>query len=280
MAIKASAAITLAQTVDVKKVTRYYLLQSSTLSKPARPTTYPPSDGWDDTEPSYTSGSTNSLYFTDCTELTDGAWEYSEVSLSSAYEAAKQAWNKAAAVETRMTTAEQKITDSAIIATVTQSTEYNTDIERLGSTAEATQKLAEQNATAVQAAQDAADQAQTSANDLVSVTETLQTQITQTVSGLNIVQSSTTDLEGRVKSIESGVHIEGAEIGIYTTNSPFKNKITNDGWVISENNQPIITCAETKLTAPRVQITDALIIGIAAWKPGSDKHLRLLKYGK
>ena len=143
MAVKASATITLAQTVDVKKVTRYYLLQSSTLSKPAKPTTYPPADGWDDTEPSYTSGSTNSLYFTDCTELTDGAWEYSEVSLSSAYEAAKQAWNKAAAVETRMTAAEQKITDSAIIATVTQSTEYNTDIERLGAAAEATQKLAE-----------------------------------------------------------------------------------------------------------------------------------------
>ena len=280
MAVKASATITLAQTVDVKKVTRYYLLQSSTLSKPAKPTTYPPADGWDDTEPSYTSGSTNSLYFTDCTELTDGTWEYSSVSLSSAYEAAKQAWNKAAAVETRMTTAEQKITDSAIIATVTQSTTYAEDIERVANAAETAQNLAERNSVAAQTAQDTADQAQATADNLTTVTETLQTQITQTVSGLSVVQSTTTDLEGRVKTIESGVHIEGAEIGIYTTDSPYKNTITNDGWTISENGTSVITCAETKLTAPRVQITDALIIGILAWKPSSDKHLRLLKYGR
>ena len=280
MAIKASAAITLAQTVDVKKVTRYYLLQSSTLSTPAKPTAYPPTDGWDDTEPSYTSGSTNSLYFTDCTELTDGTWEYSSVSLSSAYEAAKQAWNKAAAVETRVTSVEQKTTDSAIIATVTQSSTYTGDIDRVSNVAETAQSLAERNAVAAQTAQNAADQAQSTANNLATVTETLQTQITQTASGLSIIQNTATDLEGRVKTIESGVHINGAEIGIYTTDSPYKNTITNEGWIISENGTAVITCAETKLTAPRVQVTDALIIGILAWKPGSDKHLRLLKYGR
>lgn len=280
MAIKASATITLAQTVDVKKVTRYYLLQSSTLSTPAKPTTYPPTGGWDDTEPSYTSGSTNSLYFTDCTELTDGTWEYSSVSLSSAYEAAKQAWNKAAAVETRVTSVEQKITDSAIIATVTQSSTYTGDIDRVSNVAETAQSLAERNAVAAQTAQNAADQAQSTADNLATVTETLQTQITQTASGLSIIQNTATDLEGRVKTIESGVHINGAEIGIYTTDSPYKNTITNEGWTISENGTAVITCAETKLTAPRVQVTDALIIGILAWKPGSDKHLRLLKYGR
>ena len=76
------------------------------------------------------------------------------------------------------------------------------------------------------------------------------------------------------------MHIEGAEIGIYTSESPYRNTITNSGWVISENGTPIIECAETKLTAPRVQITDAMIIGGLAWKPGTDKHVRLLKYGR
>ena len=92
---KASAQITLHYVIDVKATYRYYLLQSSTLSAPSKPTEYPPSSDWNDTEPSYTSGSTNSLYFVDCTIFADDSFSYSEVSLSSSYEAAKEAYNKA-----------------------------------------------------------------------------------------------------------------------------------------------------------------------------------------
>ena len=99
MAVKSSATITLSCVVDVYSTTRYYLLQSSTLNKPAKPTTNPPTGGWTDTEPGYTAGSTNSLYFTDLTEFSDGTWAYSSVSLSSSYEAAKAAYNKAAAAQ-------------------------------------------------------------------------------------------------------------------------------------------------------------------------------------
>lgn len=53
------------------------------------------SNTWSDTEPTYQNGATNSLYFVDCTVFSDGTYEYSEVSLSTAYEAAKEAWNKA-----------------------------------------------------------------------------------------------------------------------------------------------------------------------------------------
>ena len=95
MAIKASASITVSSVVDVAAVYRYYLLQSSTLSTPAVPTTNPPGGSWVLAEPSYTSGSTNSLYFTDLTIFSDGTFAYSSVSLSSSYEAAKAAWNKA-----------------------------------------------------------------------------------------------------------------------------------------------------------------------------------------
>lgn len=92
----ASAQICLYRTVDVEGVWRYYKLQASTLATPSVPTTNPPT-GWTDTEPTYTSGSTNSLYFTDLTVLSDGSWSYSPVSLSSSYEAAKEAYNKAVA---------------------------------------------------------------------------------------------------------------------------------------------------------------------------------------
>ena len=90
-----SAIIDLTTVVDVASCTRYYLLQSSTLSPPAKPATKPPTGSWNDTEPTYTSGSTNSLYFCDLTVFSDGTWSYSSVSRSSSYEAAKEAYNRA-----------------------------------------------------------------------------------------------------------------------------------------------------------------------------------------
>ena len=114
MAVKSSATITLSCVVDVCSTTRYYLLQSSTLNKPAKPTTNPPTGGWTDTEPTYTAGSTNSLYFTDLTVFSDGTWAYSLVSLSSAYEAAKAAYNKAAAAQTVASDALETVTGMSV----------------------------------------------------------------------------------------------------------------------------------------------------------------------
>lgn len=109
MAVKAKGQITLSSVVDVKATYRYYLLQSSTLAKPATPTTFPPPSAWDDSEPSYAEGSTNSLYVVDCTVFSDDTFAYSPVSLSSSYEAAKAAYNKAQNAITRISTAEATI---------------------------------------------------------------------------------------------------------------------------------------------------------------------------
>lgn len=128
MAVKAKVSITISRLIDISSVTRYYLLQSSTSDTPAKPTTNPPSSSWAKTEPSYTSGSTKTLYFVDCTEFTNGAFKYSEVSKSSSYEAAKEAYNKATAVETRVTNAETAIEQNkeaiTLRATKTEITNY------------------------------------------------------------------------------------------------------------------------------------------------------------
>ena len=97
MAVKASCSVTVASITDVVSTTRYYLLQSSTLTAPAKPTASPPGGSWQVTEPTYSEGSTNSLYTCDETVFSDGTWAYSSVSLSTSYEAAKAAYNKAAA---------------------------------------------------------------------------------------------------------------------------------------------------------------------------------------
>ncbi len=114
MAVKAKCEITLYRVVDIDKVTRYYLLQSSTATTPSKPTANPPGGNWKTTEPSYTSGSTNTLYFVDLTVMTNGSFSYSAVSKSSSYEAAKEAWNKANNAQNTADSANGKIDDLQI----------------------------------------------------------------------------------------------------------------------------------------------------------------------
>lgn len=83
--------------VDIESSRWYYKLATS---KPSKPTVKadPPS-GWSKTEPTYTEGSTNNLYVVNLIIYGDGTFEYSDVSLSSSYEAAKAAYNKATATQ-------------------------------------------------------------------------------------------------------------------------------------------------------------------------------------
>lgn len=130
MAIRAKADITISRIVDIQSVTRYYLLQSSTSASPNKPTANPPASPWAKTEPSYTSGSTNTLYFVDCTVYTNDTFSYSEVSKSSSYEAAKVAYNKAVNVESRINSAETQIEqNTSAIALRATKTEVNALIE-------------------------------------------------------------------------------------------------------------------------------------------------------
>lgn len=93
MAVKASATITLTQYRDTQSVTRYYKLQTAGSSAPLKPETKPPSSDWTDSEPAC--DISKELYFCDLTIFSNGEWEYSKVSKSSSYEAAKEAYNKA-----------------------------------------------------------------------------------------------------------------------------------------------------------------------------------------
>lgn len=95
MAVKASATINVFRVVEVSSTTIYYLLQSSTANPPAKPTSDTPGGNWTTTEPSYTEGSTNTLYTVTKTKYSDNTFEYTPVSKSTSYEAAKSAYNKA-----------------------------------------------------------------------------------------------------------------------------------------------------------------------------------------
>ena len=93
MAVKASATITLTSYRDTQSVTRYYKLRPAGSSAPLKPETKPPSSDWTDSEPAC--DISKELYFCDLTIFSNGEGEYSKVSKSTSYEAAKQAYNKA-----------------------------------------------------------------------------------------------------------------------------------------------------------------------------------------
>lgn len=97
MAIKARTTVTLTSYRDTQSVTRYYKLQPAGSSAPLKPETKPPSSDWTDSEPDC--DISKELYFCDLTIFSNGQWEYSKVSKSSSYEAAKEAYNKAQAAK-------------------------------------------------------------------------------------------------------------------------------------------------------------------------------------
>ena len=109
MAVKAKEQVTVSWIIDIASTTKYYLLQSSTAAPPSKPTANPPGGNWKTTEPAYTSGSTNTLYTVEQTLWTNGKVTYSAVCKSSAYEAAKEAWNKAQNAQNTANSANSKI---------------------------------------------------------------------------------------------------------------------------------------------------------------------------
>ena len=106
MAVKGSATVTLSQYRDTESVTRYYKLQSSSLAAPDKPSSVKPNEtpaGWSKAEPAC--DITKTLYTCDVTVFSDKTTHVSDVSKSTSYEAAKEAWNKAQTAQNTATEA-------------------------------------------------------------------------------------------------------------------------------------------------------------------------------
>ena len=103
--VRAENQVTITKELDgqdgrgVDAISSYYLLQDEGEEPPEKPTQNPPGGDWSLTEPGYTEGSTAMLYTVLLTIYSDDSWSYSEVNLSSSYEAAKAAYSKAAELE-------------------------------------------------------------------------------------------------------------------------------------------------------------------------------------
>lgn len=259
MAVKASAIITLSHLVDIVSTTRYYKLQSSTAAAPSKPTANPPS-GWSKTEPTYTAGSTNTLYFVDCTVFSNATFAYSDVSKSSSYEAAKEAYNKAQAVEKATETVKQELTDykvdarkdmDSITASVTETrTELTTTTENMY---DALGRLQD---TAV------------STEELESVKQLLITQwsdqleyrFTQVT---NLIDSTNGTIAENQRLLEQYIRFEGARITLGRSDSAIQAVLSNDRLEFVENGQTIAYISNRMLYITDAHITGSLSFGNA-----------------
>jgi len=108
----------------------------------------------------------------------------------------------------------------------------------------------------------------------------LSNSVTLNSNELAIVQTETTELEGRVQTIEESVVIDGSTITIGKSDVPVQNIINETGFSIKEvGGSELAYVREGKMGAQRLLLEDELIIGGAALKDMQDGHVLLLKYG-
>lgn len=259
MAVKASATITLSHLVDIVSTTRYYKLQSSTAAAPSKPTVNPP-NGWSKTEPTYTAGSTNTLYFVDCTVFSNATFAFSEVSKSSSYEAAKEAYNKADAAEKTTETVKQELTD--------YKTEMSTNLDSI--TASVTETRTELTTTtenmydALGRLQDTA----VSTEELESVKQLLITQwsdqleyrFTQVT---NLIDSTNGTIAENQRLLEQYIRFEGARITLGRSDSAIQAVLSNDRLEFVENGQTVAYISNRMLYITDAHITGSLSFGNA-----------------
>ena len=87
----------------------------------------------------------------------------------------------------------------------------------------------------------------------------------QSADGLELVRVTVSNLNGRVETLEEGVHVEGSNVGLYSSGSPFRMDIDHTGIGITENGQPTITVRESRADIPRIT-TQTLIMGGFAYR--------------
>lgn len=258
----------------ILSVTRYYLLQSPTSAAPAKPTTNPPSSSWTKVEPTYMSGSTNTLYFVDCTVFTDNTFTYSEVSQSSSYEAAKDAYNKATSVETRVTDAETNISQNKEqIELRSTKTEVTTAVNN------ATQGIQNDTNEALKnyvPKEDYEEYKKTTTAEFDVVSDKIEANFTTTTESISSVENKT---QNKFDEISKYIRFSSNGIEIGSTDSPLKLSIDNKNIVFSKNGEQIGYWDGTNFYTGNivVNVEQRAQFGNFAFVPRSDKSLMFLK---
>lgn len=243
----------------VTETKRYYLLAEISEAMPTIPDTYPPSDLWQETEPSYTEESTQSLYYVDCDVYCDGSFVYSKVSLSNGYDA-------------------QRNVEGATASLSVSIDEINSTVDGLDDSISNVSQTVEH---ITQEIRDATGSESTLSQTLNSLESRIQDangkylSLEQTSSGLSIQIGK---LVEQLSIINKHFSFDDNGITISSGDSPLKLRLDNENGIqFLNNNTEVAVMTEQELRITRADIFTSIQIGNFAYIPKSNGSLSFKK---
>ena len=192
-----------------------------------------------------------SLYFTDLTTYTDDTFKYSEVSKSSDYEAAKDAFNEAIASGNAAQNAYDAADNMNAALTKTIAEQYSAIETNLKSITETVSKV-----------ETTIDDTKTELNDKIS---TLQQQVSMQITEEAVDIQIEKKLQNGVTKVDTttGFTFDENGLNISKTNSPTNTQITENGMTVNktETGDAVLTANKDGVDAVNLRATTYLIVG-------------------
>ena len=222
----------------------------------------------------------------------------------SAQTAAEENAQDIAALTTRVSSAEQKITPTAIVSTVRESAQYASDLagkastaavesaqsaaeaaqgaaSSAQSTANSAQSAADNAQSAAEAAQSTADSAQSAASAAQSTADsaqsaasTAQSAVTQQAGRIDAVITEAMELEGRVQTLEFGVCVDAQGVTLRASQNPrYALFLDEDSLDIRQDGVTIASFAYNELWTQAARVRDYLQLGNYTIRKSADGGL-------
>lgn len=257
---------TVSHIVDIVGYTEYYLLRKSTMAPPAKPTTNPPPNTWSNIEPTYDirDGDTMTLYHCGLTLYSDDTFDWSDVSISSSYEAAKTAVNLSTTYQTQV----QQLLDSwtvSVQSTTVRGDTGETVSDLLGRIEVSEDKIAD----LVSSTQLTEEGLREQISSLTEQTaDAIMTVFTRATAYADDTYGGALDYVSKAEAWQR-FSADGIEQG--KTGSPFMSKLTNDELGFYENNQRVSYIGQNTFYINNGEIMDSLTMGVHfAWISGQN----------
>ena len=257
--------VTISHILDIVAYAEYYQLLPTISSAPAAPTTYPPPAPWTPAEPTLdpTDGTSNTLYRCAVTVFSDGTYSWSEVSVSTSYEAAKAALN----ISTTYKTEVEQLLDSWTVTvqeTVVDNTTDTTISDMWGMVQVNSEKVALLVEQTHMINEDLSER-------ITSLQEQTSTDITNTFTrAVSYADDTYGGVKQYVETAQTWQRFSATGIEQGAMGSPFKSVLNNEELGFYENDRRVAYLNNSQLAIENGRINDTLTVGLFSFSSGAD----------
>lgn len=266
-AVKASAEVTVIDYTDADHFVTWYALTTSA-TKPAVPTTtiasQTPDAPWSSSEPAYEAGTTSYLHTCIQTVWGDGSCDWGDVQLSSSYEAAKQAANRADAAKEQANEVQENLS--------TLGGDLGDNLARLSESVDTRISVAGgEILTAVEAAYVTGAQLEEAMSSVEQATGAIEARFTSLIGDLSQTDA---DLRKLTSWLRAGSDDGIPFLDMGNGQTEFRSRLTNTALAFL-NGESEIASFGNHMTTPRAEVTEELDVGSWAWISRANGNLAL-----